>query len=234
MSNSIELGPFSKVTLTIANNPLNPLNILPSFIYLASQSPRRQELLRQMGVRFEMLLPSPDEDSESIEAPLPNEKARIYVERVTLAKSHAALARWQKSGLAWAPILCADTTVSLPNSPEGEILGKPTDAADAARILTMLSGKVHEVLSSVAVTVNPQEKPIQLVQVSEVQFANLSPEQIAAYIASGEPFGKAGAYGIQGLGGAFIPSIRGSYSGIMGLPIYETQLLLDRAQVSSI
>ena len=205
-----------------------------SFIYLASQSPRRQELLKQMGIRFEMLLPGPDEDSEGIETPLPQEKARTYVERVTLAKSAAALARWKNSRLPWAPILCADTTVSLPNHPDGEILGKPSNAADAARILAMLSGKVHEVLSSVAVTIGPNEKPIQLVQVSEVQFADLSNEQIAAYIASGEPFGKAGGYGIQGLGGAFIPLIRGSYSGIMGLPIYETKLLLDRAQVSSI
>ena len=187
-----------------------------------------------MGVRFEMLLPSPDEDSESIETPLSQEKARPYVERVTLAKSAAALLRWKKSGLPWAPILCADTTVSLPTHPDGEILGKPVDAADATRILIMLSGKIHEVLSSVAVTVSPDEKPIQLVQVSKVQFADLSTEQIDAYIASGEPFGKAGAYGIQGLGGAFIPSIQGSYSGIMGLPIYETKLLLDRAQVSSI
>ncbi|MBU3563223.1 septum formation protein Maf [Polynucleobacter sp. Tro8-14-1] len=205
-----------------------------SFIYLASQSPRRQEILRQMGVRFEMLQPSPDEDSESIETPLPQEKAHAYVERVTLAKSAAALSRWKKSGLPWAPILCADTTVSLPKYPDGEILGKPVDAADAARILTMLSGKVHEVLSSVAITVSPDEKPIQLVQISQVQFAVLSKEQIDSYIASGEPFGKAGAYGIQGLGGSFIPSIQGSYSGIMGLPIYETKLLLDRAQVSSI
>jgi septum formation protein len=209
----------------------DPLN---SFIYLASQSPRRQELLRQIGIRFEMLLPSPDEDSESIETPLPQEKARAYVERVTLAKSAAALSRWKKSGLPWAPILCADTTVSLPKHPDGEILGKPFDSADAARILTMLSGKVHEVLSSVAVIASPDKKPIQLVQVSKVQFANLTTEQIDAYIASGEPFGKAGAYGIQGLGGSFIPAIEGSYSGIMGLPIYETKLLLDRAQVSSI
>jgi septum formation protein len=205
-----------------------------TFIYLASQSPRRQELLKQIGIRFEMLLPSPDEDSESIETPLPQEKARTYVERVTLAKSAAALARWKKSGLPWAPILCADTTVSLPKHPDGEILGKPMDAADAIRILTMLSGKAHEVLSSVAVTPKPDEKPMVLTQISEVQFANLSTEQMNAYIASGEPFGKAGAYGIQGLGGAFIPSIRGSYSGIMGLPIYETQLLLNRAQVSRI
>jgi septum formation protein len=206
-------------------------NPVHSFIYLASQSPRRQELLKQIGVRFEMLIPHPSEDSESIEIPLPNEKALAYVERVTLAKSTAAIARWQKSGLAWAPILCADTTVSLPNSGAGEILGKPTDAGDAARILNMLSGKVHEVLTAVALTLNPGEKPLCLVQVSKVQFAQLSQVQIVNYIASGEPFGKAGAYGIQGLGGAFIPSIEGSYSGIMGLPIFETTQLLDRAQV---
>jgi septum formation protein len=209
-------------------------NSLYSFIYLASQSPRRQELLKQMGVRFEMLVPSPGEDSESIETPLPLEKARAYVERVTVAKSAAALARWQQRGLAWAPILCADTTVSLPNSPDGEILGNPTDAADAARILNMLSGKVHQVLTAVAITLNSSDKPLCLVQVSKVRFAQLPQEQIATYIASGEPFGKAGAYGIQGLGGAFIPSIEGSYSGIMGLPIFETAQLLDRAQVTRI
>jgi septum formation protein len=199
------------------------------FIYLASQSPRRQELLKQIGVRFEMLLPSADEDSEGIETPHPQEKARAYVERVTLAKSAAALSRWQKSNLPWASILCADTTVSLPNNSDGEILGKPSDAADAARILNMLSGKVHEVLTAVAITLSPSEVPKVLVQVSRVQFAELSPTQIADYIASGEPFGKAGAYGIQGLGGAFIPSIEGSYSGIMGLPLYETQQLLKLA-----
>jgi septum formation protein len=203
-----------------------------SFIYLASQSPRRQELLKQMGVRYEMLAPSSGEDSESIETPLLHEKARAYVERVTLAKSTAALARWQKSGLAWAPILCADTTVSLPGNSEGEILGKPTDVTDAARILNMLSGKTHEVLTAVTLTIDPSKQALCLVQVSRVHFAKLSPEQIAAYIASGEPFGKAGAYGIQGLGGAFIPSIEGSYSGIMGLPIFETAQLLERAQVT--
>uniref|UniRef100_B1XVK1 dTTP/UTP pyrophosphatase n=1 Tax=Polynucleobacter necessarius subsp. necessarius (strain STIR1) TaxID=452638 RepID=B1XVK1_POLNS len=200
---------------------------MSTFIYLASQSPRRQELLKQIGVQFELLLPAPDEDSEGIEAPPLNEKARTYVERVTLAKSAAALSRWQKSGLPWAPILCADTTVSLPNSVDGEILGKPADAPDAQRILGMLSGKVHEVLTAVAVTITPIQKPRALVQISRVQFAELSPEQIDAYIASSEPFGKAGAYGIQGLGGTFIPSIQGSYSGIMGLPLYETQQLLE-------
>ena len=215
-------GLSCKVILTIVSN---------SHIYLASQSPRRQELLKQIGVRFEMLAPDPSEDSECIEIPLPYEKARAYVERVTIAKSKAALARWQKLGLAWAPILCADTTVSLPHSEDGEILGKPTDAADATRILSMLSGKTHEVLTAVALTISPSDEPICLVQVSEVEFAPLSPEQIAAYIASKEPFGKAGAYGIQGLGGSLIPSIRGSYSGIMGLPLFETTQLLDRAQV---
>ena len=203
-----------------------------SFIYLASQSPRRQELLKQLGVQFEMLLPSPEEDSESIEIPLPHEKARDYVERVILAKSTAALQRWKVRELPWAPILCADTTVSLPDDPAGEILGKPADALDADRILTMLSGKVHEVLTAVAITPAPEIKPLCIVQVSKVQFAALSEQDIATYIASGEPFGKAGAYGIQGLGGSLIPSIEGSYSGIMGLPLYETRELLNRAKVT--
>ena len=205
-----------------------------SFIYLASQSPRRQEILKQIGIRFEMLIPDPQEDSESIETPIPNEKARIYVERVTLAKSKAALERWRKAKLPWAPILCADTTVSLPNSSDGEILGKPTNAQDAARILSMLSSKTHEVLTAIAMTIDPLSAPQCVVQISQVKFAKLSREQIQAYIDSGEPFGKAGAYGIQGLGGTFIPAIEGSYSGIMGLPIYEAGQLLDLAKVKRI
>ena len=204
------------------------------FIYLASQSPRRQELLKQIGVRFEMLIPQAGEDTESLETPLPNEKARNYVERVTLVKSTVALERWGKSDLAWAPILCADTTVSLPNSDQGEILGKPADALDAERILRMLSGKSHEVLTAVALTINPNDVPIHLVQISEVRFAELTDAQIQSYIETKEPFGKAGAYGIQGGASAFIPEIKGSYSGIMGLPLYETALLLDRAQVQRI
>ena len=205
-----------------------------SYIYLASQSPRRQELLKQIGVQFEMLIAEAGEDTETLETPLPNEKARDYVQRVTFAKSAIALARWKKSGKPWAPILCADTTVSLPGSPDGEILGKPTDAANATHILEMLSGKVHEVLTAVALMIDPHTNPLHLVQVSEVEFAHLTPEQITSYINSGEPFGKAGAYGIQGLGGAFIPSIKGSYSGIMGLPIYEVNQLLDFAKVARI
>jgi septum formation protein len=204
------------------------------YIYLASQSPRRQELLKQIGVAFELLIAPAGEDTESIEVPLNNEKARDYVQRVTFAKSAIALSRWQASGKPWAPILCADTTVSLPNHPDGEILGKPTDAKDAERILNMLSGQTHEVLTALVLTVDPKETPLHLVQISEVEFASLSKAQISAYIESGEPFGKAGAYGIQGLGGAFIPSIKGSYSGIMGLPIFEVSQLLDFAKVARI
>ena len=181
-----------------------------------------------------MLIPQAGEDTESLETPLPNEKARNYVERVTLVKSAVALERWGKSDLAWAPILCADTTVSLPNSDQGEILGKPADALDAERILRMLSGKSHEVLTAVALTINPNDVPIHLVQISEVRFAELTDAQIQSYIETKEPFGKAGAYGIQGGASAFIPEIKGSYSGIMGLPLYETALLLDRAQVQRI
>jgi septum formation protein len=205
-----------------------------SYIYLASQSPRRQELLKQIGISFEMLTAASDEDTESLEIALANEKARDYVERVTFTKSSVALARWQNSGKPWAPILCADTTVSLPGNPAGEILGKPQDSADAARILQMLSGKVHEVLTAVVLTIDPKTTPLCLIQVSEVEFAHLTEAQIANYIQSGEPFGKAGAYGIQGLGGAFIPSIKGSYSGIMGLPIFEVNQLLDFAKVARI
>mgnify|MGYP006268845767 CR=1 FL=1 len=207
---------------------------MSDFIYLASQSPRRQELLKQIGVRYEMLLPTPGEDAEGIETPLPYEKARDYVKRVTLAKASLALTRWRKSGLPWAPILCADTTVSLPNSENGEILGKPMDANDARRILEMLSGKAHEVLTAVALISNPENAPRCIVQISEVEFATLSAEQIDAYIATKEPFGKAGAYGIQGSASAFISKINGSYSGIMGLPLFETAQLLDHARITRI
>lgn len=203
-----------------------------SFIYLASQSPRRQKLLTQLGVRFELLLPGSDEDAEAIEVPLPNEKARAYVERVTLAKCDAALQRWKKRGLPWAPILCADTTVSLPHSNAAQIVGKPSDSVDARRILRLLSGQTHEVLTALALMPNQSAKPIGLVQVSEVELMELTDARIAAYIASGEPMGKAGAYGIQGLGGALVRQIHGSYSGIMGLPLFETAILLEEAGVA--
>jgi len=203
-----------------------------TYIYLASQSPRRQELLKQIGVKFEMLAPKPGEDSESIEASLPDEKARDYVERVTLAKSAAALERHIERALPWAPILCADTTVSLPGHIGGEILGKPFDAVDAERILKLLSGQTHQVLTAIALRISPSSEPVSTVQISEVTFTPLSEEQITKYITSGEAFGKAGAYGIQGLGSAFIESITGSYSGIMGLPLFETAKLFNLAQVT--
>ena len=202
------------------------------YIYLASQSPRRQELLKQIGVKYEMLAPEPDEDTESIEASHPNEKARDYVARVTLAKSVIALNRHIERALPWAPILCADTTVSLPGHIGGEILGKPFDAVDADRILKLLSGKTHQVLTAIALRISPDTEPVSVVQISEVAFTQLSEDQITKYIASGEAFGKAGAYGIQGLASAFIESITGSYSGIMGLPLAETSQLLNLAQVA--
>lgn len=206
------------------------------FIYLASQSPRRQELLSQIGVHFELLLPTPDEDAESIELALANERAKDYTQRVTIAKSIAAVKRWHQRRqvgieLPWAPILCADTTVSLPGSPDHEILGKPRDEKDATRILHILSGQTHSVYTAIAITPEPTSIPVCVLQKSTIQFATLSPEQIEHYVNSGEAFGKAGAYGIQGMAATFIEEISGSYSGIMGLPLFETAQLLQAAHV---
>lgn len=206
------------------------------FIYLASQSPRRQELLSQIGVRFQLLLPGPDEDAESLELVLENESAADYTQRVTIAKSSAALKRWHQSckagiELAWAPILCADTTVNLPGSPDHEILGKPRDEEDAVRILQILSGQTHWVYTAVAITPEPTSAPVCALQKSRLRFTTLSPEQIKSYVSSGEAFGKAGAYGIQGMAASFIEEISGSYSGIMGLPLFETAQLLQAAHV---
>jgi len=201
-----------------------------------------------LGMRFIPLLASSAENVEALEVPLPNETADKYVERVTQAKIGAAQLRWQNrvnqgENLPWAPILCADTTVSLgtserDKSPQtsslttGEIIGKPQDAHDAQRILAMLSGKEHRVLTAVCILAAPDQAASCLIQTSWVRFAKLDKTTIQAYIASGEPLGKAGAYGIQGLGGALIESITGSYSGIMGLPLYETAQLLTQAKVS--
>ena len=206
------------------------------FIYLASQSPRRQELLSQIGVRFQLLLPGPDEDAESLELVLENESAADSTQRVTIAKSSAALKRWHqrcKAGieLAWAPILCADTTVNLPGSPDHEILGKPRDEEDAVRILQILSGQTHWVYTAVAITPEPTSAPVCALQKSRLRFTTLSSEQIKSYVSSGEAFGKAGAYGIQGMAASFIEEISGSYSGIMGLPLFETAQLLQAAHV---
>ena len=206
------------------------------FIYLASQSPRRQELLAQIGVHFKLLLPSRNENPESLEIPLAHEKAIDYVQRVTLAKSEAALERWQalqqnNPQFTWAPILCADTTVSLPGSLDTEILGKPTDAAHATQMLHQLSGKSHDVYSAIAIIIDTHSPAICLVQKSQVEFAALDTATIKSYVHSGEAFGKAGSYGIQGIAASFIKTIQGSYSGIMGLPLYETAKLLRQAHV---
>ncbi len=201
------------------------------FLYLASQSPRRRQLLGQMGVRHELLLPGADEDAEALEAVRGNEAPKAYVQRVTWAKLHAAQrrlqSRLQSGGLPAAPILCADTTVALGRL----ILGKPADAQDAARMLALLSGRTHRVLTAVAMAHGRRER--LLLCESTVQFAPLSRAQIEAYVRSGEPMGKAGAYAIQSAAAGWIPSIRGSYSGIMGLPLFETAQLLRDFKVRS-
>ena len=262
-------------------------------IYLASRSPRRLELLKQIGITEVRLLLDEDEGrAEELEAIRPKESPTNYVERVARAKAEAAWQRLQElqrqdflaemtgspvaeiaattapatatsvagatsngtvtpdspsaasaaaaspapgklpksagaaTGRNWppAPLLAADTTVAV----GGRILGKPTDEEDARRILKLLSGRSHRVLSSVVV-VSPRGKVRQRTQVSRVRFRRLTDEDITAYIASGEPFGKAGAYGIQGLAARFVKKIEGSYSSIMGLPLYETAALLKKA-----
>ncbi|OYQ40332.1 septum formation inhibitor Maf [Rhodoferax sp. TH121] len=186
------------------------------FIYLASQSPRRRELLAQIGVAHELLLPTPEEDAESLEAVLEGEAPDAYVRRVTALKLRAARARLVRAGGENRPILCADTTVAM----GGTILGKPDDAADATRILRMLSGQTHRVYTAIAIGWG--DKTAQALCESLVTFADMSDAQIADYVVSGEPMGKAGAYGVQGRAAAFIARIEGSYSGIMGLPLFET------------
>ena len=191
------------------------------FIYLASQSPRRSQLLDQLGVRHELLLPEPDEDAEALEAVLENEAPAAYVQRVTHLKLDAALRRLASRGLPAAPVLCSDTTVALGRV----IFGKPANAADAERMLTALSGNTHRVLTGV--TLGTFTVRHQALSESRVTFDKLSADQIQAYVASGEPWGKAGAYAVQGRAAAYISHVNGSYSGIMGLPLFETARLLQ-------
>ena len=194
----------------------------PDFIYLASQSPRRRQLLDQIGVRHDLLLPDDDEDAEALEAVLPGEAPPDYVQRVTQAKLEAALARLKRRRSPSAPVLCADTTVALGR----RILGKPSDASEAREMLMALSGHEHRVLTAVAIGQGRRRE--MLLNVSRVRFAPVPPEQIEAYVASGEPMGKAGAYAIQSRAALWIERINGSYSSIMGLPLHETGLLLQR------
>lgn len=197
---------------------------MSDFVYLASQSPRRSQLLQQLHVRHELLLPNAAgdvaEDAEAIEVVLAGEAPRDYVQRVTGLKLDAAVARLVRRGLVAAPVLTSDTTVAL----GADILGKPADAQEAQAMLRKLSGQTHEVLTAVALQHGAQR--LQALSVSQVHFMRMSEQQIAAYVASGEPFGKAGAYGVQGLAAAMIEHIEGSYSGIMGLPVFETAQLL--------
>ena len=177
------------------------------FIYLASQSPRRSQLLTQLGVEHVLLLPGA--------AP------KAYVQRVTRLKLEAALKRLKARGLPAAPVLCSDTTVALGRT----IYAKPADKDDAVRMLGDLSGRTHRVLTSVAIG-NAGSRVVQACSESRVTFAALGDDEIRAYVDSGEPMGKAGAYAVQGRAAAFISRISGSYTGIMGLPLFETAQLL--------
>ena len=193
-------------------------------IYLASRSPRRRELLAQVGVRFELLMfrGVPREDPDVDEAAMPNESPEDYVVRVALAKAQAGVRRIRERHLIPHPVLAADTTVEI----GGRVIGKPEHEADAVAILQNLSGRTHRVLTAVAVSDGGSVE--HQTSISEVRFRPLEHEEIRRYVASGEPIDKAGAYGIQGRAAIFIEEIKGSYTGIMGLPLYETALLLRR------
>ncbi|MDR0703304.1 MAG: Maf family nucleotide pyrophosphatase [Azoarcus sp.] len=195
-----------------------------SHIYLASTSPRRRDLLRQIGVQFDTLVFRGGErgaDADVDETPEPDEPAERYVQRLALTKASAGVRRlfWRK--LPRQPVLAADTAIEL----DGGIIGKPASADDAHKILRRLSGRAHQVLTAVAVS--DGERIRYRLSTSTVQFRPLSESDIRRYIATGEPMDKAGAYGIQGHAAAFIEEIRGSSSGIMGLPLFETAALLE-------
>ncbi|MCF8149341.1 MAG: Maf family nucleotide pyrophosphatase [Burkholderiaceae bacterium] len=191
-------------------------------IYLSSRSPRRRELLTQIGVRFDLLLfrTVPREDEEVNEAWLPGETPETYVQRVARAKAAFGVGLVTQRPLVVRPVLAADTTLDL----DGEIIGKPRDEADAEMILSKLSGRSHRVLTAIAVGCGDRLE--HRLSVSEVRFRTLSADEIRHYVRSGEPMDKAGAYGIQGRAAAFIEEIHGSHSGIVGLPLCETALLL--------
>lgn len=220
-------------------------------LWLASQSPRRGELLTQLGVDYALLLADQDEDAEALESLKPGESPQEYVQRVVRLKLEAAIARalrrslWTQLAVPAAPILCADTTVCL-----GDVVfAKPVDPDDALRMLGALQGRTHQVLTAVGLAwmgrrsgamssaASPAGAPSQTLGVmtafalseSQVTFAALSASQMQAYVQTGEPFGKAGGYAIQGLAARFISKLSGSYSGVMGLPLYETAQLLAQA-----
>ncbi len=201
-----------------------------AFLYLASQSPRRLQLLEQWGARCELLLPDAEEDAEALEAIRSREAPAAYVQRVTALKLQASLARLKRRGLPPAPVLCADTTVALGR----RILGKPADAAEARRMLADLAGRRHRVLTAVAVGwPGPRGggRTWAALSSSWVTFAPMDAASIRRYVDSGEPMGKAGAYAIQGRAALWVRHISGSYSGIMGLPAHETAQVLRAAGI---
>jgi septum formation protein len=193
-------------------------------IYLASRSPRRRELLSHIGVKFHLLLfrDRPESDVEVNEEVRPGESPAEYVLRLARAKAEAGWRRLLQRNLPRAPVLAADTTVAL----DGSIFGKPADRREAAAMLAALSGRRHEVLTAVAVKYDNRLETA--LSTSEVQFRELAPEEIREYVATGECDDKAGAYAIQGRAAKFVAEIRGSHSGIVGLPLFETAQLLDR------
>jgi septum formation protein len=193
-------------------------------VYLASKSPRRQDLLRQLGIDFVelKLREAPGREPDVVEAPREAEAPQEYVKRVARLKASVAWHRMTRRSLPPKPVLAADTEVVL----EGRVLGKPKDPADAIAMLSALSGQTHEVFTAVAVR---WEAQLALgVSSSRVSFRALPKDEIERYIATGEPFDKAGAYAIQGRAAAFIRHLEGSYSGVMGLPLFETAEILAK------
>ncbi|MCC7079879.1 MAG: septum formation inhibitor Maf [Burkholderiales bacterium] len=192
-------------------------------IYLASRSPRRRELLKQVGISFEIVLFREDSRRglDVDESPREGEESADYVLRVARSKAEAASLRLMQRRLPAYPVVAADTTVVLGR----RILGKPADETEALAMLAELSGRAHQVLTAVAV--GRRERLETRLSISTVEFAPITPAQIRNYVATGEPLDKAGAYAIQGRAGAFVRHLSGSYSGVMGLPLYETIELLE-------
>jgi septum formation protein len=207
------------------DNEISTTAIVPSLekhIYLASRSARRRDLLKQMGVNFEMLLlrEGAGRDADFNESELPGETPREYVVRVARLKAEAGWLRLEQRRLMRHPVLAADTTVALGDT----ILAKPADREDAVAMLKQLSGTVHHVYTAVAIKFYDSLK--EALSVTEVRFRELSDDEIRRFVATGEPLDKAGAYGIQGKASMFIETINGSYTGVVGLPIFETARLL--------
>lgn len=196
---------------------MSPQN-LPS-LYLASQSPRRRELLQQIGVQHQVV------SAEVVELPRHNESPSDYVQRLAREKAAAGIATVARLDLAPKPVLGADTIVVINN----EILEKPQSAQHAAEMLRKLAGATHQVMTAVAMT-TPEQTSVKL-SVTDVVFRPLSDAEIAAYWHTGEPCDKAGGYAIQGLGAVFVQQLRGSYTGVVGLPIEQTLVLLNEFAV---